>query len=155
MKNGKNAFQKLRKRYSLPDLKDLTNEFGCKLDNPDLVLQNLIDSILETISDASKMLESLIFVDSGSSPSFLYEAKMIRENKIDAFSLFKDLMSKYWTGKKVKTKAKEKDMADFIKEIYSKWVKTFKPELMEIYEIFEKEWKNVALRENVELEYHG
>lgn len=155
MKDIEIAYNKLKKKYKLPDLKYLEIEFQIEIKKPELILQNIIDDILDILSDNSKLLESLIFVDSGSPASHLYEASMLNNHKIDAFDLYKKLMSLYWLGKKSKMKIDEKQLAKFINLIFNEWTKKIKPELIEMFETFEKEWINAKLRESEGFAYHG
>ena len=93
------------------------------------------------------MLESLIFVDSGNPPIHLYESKMLSDKDIDTFGLLKELMSTYWTGKRIKIQGNEKEMVSFVKKSMEKWEKNIKPKIIELSEIFETGWKNAKLRE--------
>lgn len=156
MKDVKKDYQKLKKKYKLPDLKSLEAEFEVEIKKPEIILQNIVDGILNVLSENSKLLESLIFVDSGSPASHLYEASMLNDHKIDAFELYKKLMSLYWSGKKVKIKGNEKEIAKLINTVYGEWIKNLKPKLLKMFETFEKEWNNVKLRETEDFAaYHG
>jgi len=153
MTDLKKNYDKLKAKYKLPDLKFLQAEFGIEL--KETILQSIVDGMLNVIFDNAKLIESIIFVDSGSAASHLYEASMINENKIDAFEVYKKLMSLYWSGKKAKIKNDEKIMSAFINECYEKWSKIIKVKLLKMYEVFEKEWNSVSLRESEERAYHG
>ncbi|MBS3052754.1 MAG: hypothetical protein J4428_05285 [Candidatus Aenigmarchaeota archaeon] len=140
-------YKKLQNKYQLPDIKKLEKEFDLKFDKPTSILQDTIDGITNEISDISKMLESLIFVDSGNPPIHLYESKMLSDKDIDTFGLLKELMSTYWTGKRIKIQGNEKEMVSFVKKSMEKWEKNIKPKIIELSEIFETGWKNAKLRE--------
>ena len=155
MKETKSKYQKLRKKYNLPPFKQLNEEFNISLDNKDRILQDVITHILDDISNTIKTLESIIFVNPSSSPIDLYHARMLKEKKIDLFGEFKKLMSEYWKGKKAVLSTNEKIMANFIKNFYKKWTVNFKPKIMEIYEIFEKEWNNTLPGKEPDVMYHG
>jgi hypothetical protein len=156
MKDIKNKYSQLRKKYHLPKLEELTREFAIKLENPDLILHDIIYKINEEISDCAKTLESIIFIGSSGEPSFLYEANMLKNKREKIFILYKKLMSLVWEGRKVLTAASEEDMARFINESYNNWIQTPKKEFIGICEIFEKKWKEVKLRESsTSLMYHG
>jgi hypothetical protein len=155
MKDIKKDYNKIKEKYNLPKLEMLEKEFNIELKNPDIILQNVVDGIVDTVGDTAKMLESLIFVDSGSPASHLYEASMLNDHKIDVFEMLKKMMSLYWAGKKVKIKADEKQMASFINTASKEWEKQ-KQEIIKMCETFEKEWHNVKLRETEEFgTYHG
>lgn len=148
-------YDKLKARHKLPKLEDLENDFSLELKSPGSLLQDIISSITNVLSDNSKMIESLIFVDSGSPASHLYEATMLNSNKLDLFELYKKLNSLYWAGKKVKIKSDEKEMASYINTCTERWNK-FKAELLKMCETFEREWNDVELRETEEFaSYHG
>ena len=145
MEDVKKKYETLRKKYSLPLLSDLTKEFCIKLDNPDLILQDIIDKIKEKITDNATTIESIIFVGSSENLSNLYETKILKNKKKEMFEFYKELMSITWKSRKVETTADEKEMADFIKETYDKWVKKLKKEFIDICEKFEKGWKSASL----------
>ena len=148
-------YQQLKKKYNLPSLKELVNEFGINPENPDLILHDIINKILENFLDSSKTLESIVFVNPNSLPSQLYEANMIKSKRNEVFELYKKLMSMYWEGERSVINAKEKEMAVFIREVFNDWTKKIKHELMNICELFQKEWKNAKLRGSSSLMYHG
>ncbi len=156
MKDVKEKYEKLRKKYQLPLFENIIREFPVKLDSPDLILHDITEKICEEISNRVQTLESIIFVGSSSEPSTLYETSMMKDKKDKLFELYKELMSIRWRGEKVKNIAKEEKMADFVKTIYDEWVNKIKKKFIEICEIFEKKWKDVKLREDsTSLMYHG
>jgi len=144
-------YEVLQKKFHLPSIKELEKEFGLqfKSNQPNKIIREITDILL----DNSKLIESLIFLDSGSPPSVLYEANMIREKEMDIFSLYKELMSTYWKGKKALL-SDEKQKAEFISKSFTKW-KKIKQELIKIYDLFEKEWPNAAFRQSERAAYHG
>jgi hypothetical protein len=144
-------YESLQKRFHLPSINDLEKEFGLELKSHQT--NKIIKEITDTLLNNSKLIESLIFLDSGSSPSSLYEASMLREKEIDVFSLYKELMSTYWKGKKALL-SDDKQKADFISKSFTKW-KKIKQDLAKIFDLFEKEWPNVAFRQGGETAYHG
>jgi hypothetical protein len=144
-------YEEIQKKFKLPSIKELEKEFGFEIKKREL--SEIIKDIIDALSENSKLVESLLFVDSGSPPSFLYEASMLREREIDIFSIYKDLMSTYWKGKRALLEG-EKEKAEFISKSLAKW-KKIKPELIKIFELFEKEWPNVAFRQSDEVAYHG
>ena len=143
----KKSYENFRKKFDLPGYKEFTTEFGFHPHDGDTILHECIDGITQHIEDVAKMLESLIFVDSGSPPSHLYQAKMLREKDVDTFDLLKKLMKLYWYGKKVLVIANEKEMAEFIKKSFKEWRNDLKGEVVKIWGIFETEWENAKLRE--------
>lgn len=156
MKDIKNKYDQLRKKYSLPKLQDLVKEFAIKLENPDLILHDTVCKINEEISDCAKTIESIIFVGSSGEPSDLYEANMLKDKKEKIFTFYKELMSIAWKGRRVLIAANEEDMARFINESYNNWIKNLKKDFIKVCEILENKWKETTLRtETTEMMYHG
>jgi len=156
MKDVKEKYEKLRKKYKLPELEDLISEFPVKLDNPDMLLHDIIDKMSEEITHRIQTIESIIFPGSSSNPSSLYETNMLKDKKDEAFELYKNMMSILWKGEKVKSISKEEDMTEFVKSFYGEWKNKLKKKYVEICELFEKKWKEVKLREtSTEMMYHG
>ena len=156
MKDIKNKYNQLRKKYSLPKLEDLTKEFAVKLENPDFILHDIICKINEEISDCTETIEPMIFVGSSGEPSVLYEANMLKDKREKIFKFYKELMSIVWKSKRVVTATNEEDMVQFINESYNNWTKRLKKGFIEICEILENKWKDVSLgKVNEEMMYHG
>lgn len=153
MKEVKKEYEKLKKKFNLPPLKELIREFGVKLESPDSILRDIIEKMKEEMSKHAETLESTIFVRSSSNPSLLYQARMI--NKEEAFQLYKKLMSMKWKGEKAKLTSEDRVMASFIIETFDEW-KKLKKDFIRICESFEKKWKDVKLGETSSgLAYHG
>lgn len=156
MKDSKTRYEKLRKKYHLPKLGDLVREFGVKLEDPDLVLHDIVDRVKDKLASRAKILESIIFVRTTSEPACMFETRMLEEKKEGAFEIFKELMSVVWKGEKVEASGEEKKMASFIKETYSYWTKGMKKEFIDLCESLEKRWKDASLGEKPgRMVYHG
>lgn len=156
MDDAKESYEKLGKKYQLPAFEDLIREFPVKLENPDLVLHDVIEKICDDMCDRTQTLEPIIFAGSSGDPSILYETNMLKDKRDEAFELFKELMSICWGGEKAKNIANEDKMAEFIKTVHKKWVNKLKKTFVEICELFEKKWKNAELRKSpTDLMYHG
>ncbi len=156
MKGAKARYEKLRRKYHLPKLKDLVKEFAVKLEDPDLVLHDIVDRMKDKLLKRAKIIESIIFVRISSDPSSMYETKMLKEEKKEAFEIFKGLMSVAWKGERVDASGEEKEMASFVRESYNDWIVRMKKEFMDLCKSFEKKWKDVSLRERPEgMMYYG
>ena len=155
MSEVEKSFNKLRKKYGLPPLKRLMMEFGIKPETPELVLHETTEKILEKVSSTAKILESVIFISTGSLPSQLYEANMIKDKKDEVFKLYKKLMQTYWSGEGALLSGDEKEISQFINRVFHEWTGKIKKELMSICELFQKEWKDAKLRESKDFMYHG
>jgi len=145
MEDVKKKYETLKNKYSLPSLSDLTREFGINPDNPDLILHDIINKIKEKITDNATITESIIFCGTSENLSNFYETKLLKNKKKEIFDFYKELMSITWKSRKVETIADEKEMADFIRETYDKWIKKLKKEFVDICERFEKGWKSASL----------
>ena len=155
MKEVESKYEKLRKKHNLPKLQELRKEFGIKLEDPDLILQDIINKMKDELLDRARILESIVFVRTSSNPSSLYEAKMLEEKKDEAFEIFKQLMSIARGAEKIVI-AKDNHMISFIKDTHNKWTKKLKINFVEICELLEKKWKNAEIGKNqLTLMYHG
>ncbi len=156
MKDAKTRYRKLRKKYRLPKLEELVREFAVKLEDPNLVLHDIVEKVKDKLANRAKILESVIFVRVSSDPSSMYETKMLEEKKEEAFEIFKELMSVVWRGERIEASSEEKEMASFIKETYNDWIKGMKKEFIDLCESLEKRWKDASLREKPGgMMYHG
>lgn len=147
-----NKYENLQKKFNLPSIKDLKKEFNVDFKKEDL--DDIINEITNIFSDNARLLESLLFVDSGSPPARLYEVSMLKENEIDVFDNYKEMMSLFWCGKRVRLNGQEKEKAEFILKSFNKW-KKIKLELEKIFHLFEKEWINTTFRQSDDVVYHG
>ncbi|MBU5690004.1 MAG: hypothetical protein QXM68_02505 [Candidatus Aenigmatarchaeota archaeon] len=145
-------YENIQKKFGLPNQKDLEKEFGIEIKKP--IPKDIAEEVIKVLSENARMLESLIFVDSGSPASHLYEASMLREEDIDVFELYKSLMATYWQGKKLLMEGNDQKICDFIGKTMLKWKKA-KADLLRIFELFEKKWPEVVLRDSSEPAYHG
>ncbi|MCS7135391.1 MAG: hypothetical protein NZ893_03065, partial [Candidatus Aenigmarchaeota archaeon] len=102
----------------------------------------------------TKLLEALIFIDSSSQPSRLYEASMLREKEIDVFDIYKGLMKLFWQGKISVLESGDNVKVEFIKNSFKEWKKA-KQEFLKIFKIFEKEWSYVVFKKDEHVAYHG
>jgi hypothetical protein len=155
MKESETKYETLRKKHNLPKLTELKKEFGVKLEKSDLILHSIVDKMKDQFSDRARVLESIIFVRVSSSPSYLYEAKMLEENKEKLFEIFKELMSLSWEGEKTLF-SKDSEKVSFIKKGYDIWVKKLKSGFIETCDLLEKKWKQAEIGKNqISLTYHG
>ncbi len=145
-------YEMFQKKYKLPGLNDIEKEFNFEAKKK--TAEEIIEEMIDVFSDNAKLLESLLFIDSGSPVSKMYEASMLREKEIDVFDMYKDMMSLFWLGKKSLLNGENIDKAEFISKSFVRW-KKMKQELAKIFDLFEKEWPNVAFRQADDVVYHG
>jgi len=149
-------YQKLQKKYSLPSLKELANNFGVP-SSSGAILNDVMESMLEKIAENAKMLESMVFVNNSASISDMYENQMLNDEE-KLFEFYKGLMSMHWEGRKVKINGKEEEMAEFIKKANKKWEKDVKPVLLKLCDSLNKGWKEAELHNSESdsnMTYHG
>lgn len=148
-------YQRIQKKYSLPELKELSRCFGISLSSTDTVLHDVLDQILEKILENARIIECTIFVNTSSPISDLYESKMLTEEG-KLFELYKVMMSLCWEARKVEIEAKEEEMTDFISKTHKKWEKEIAPSLVNLFNAFNKGWKDAKLHNSESnMTYHG
>ena len=150
----KSKYSKLADKFGLPNMKAIECEFGFDPETEDGDILKLIsEKALERMEDLTRIIETAIFTTHD--PSKLYEAKMAKESRDELFKMYRNLMSLCWEGKKVLTMAEEKAYADYIKKVHHEWNSGTKKRAIELFEMFEKEWKKVDMSNNNEVLYYG
>jgi hypothetical protein len=147
-------YKNLEKKYGLPSLKELENEFDVELKEEGKILKHVVEKMLDKTEEFSRVLESTIF--SSHDPSKLYEAEMIRSRRGEMFMVYKTLMSLSWEGRKVMLTSDDRACAEFIKKVHAEWTKNCKQKATELFSLFEEEWKKVEIsNNNHEALYYG
>lgn len=139
-------YTKLMTKYKLPKLKELEAEFNFVLEEDDKIIEKIFEKVLEKVEEYSRILECSIF--SSHDPSKLYEIKMAKEKREELFEIYKKMMSFYWEGKKLLVVNDEKKSADYIKKIHEDLTKNTKEDMINLFELFENEWKKVEITKN-------
>lgn len=146
MEEIQKEYSRLMKKYSLPSLKELSNNFGVSISSENLIFYEIVDKILEKIFELAKQVEVITFINTSSSVSELYEAKMLDENE-KWFEFYKDMMVFFWKGRKIQITGKEEEMAEFIKTANKKWKDEVRSKFAKFCDLFIKGWKEAAIRE--------
>ena len=133
-------YEKLKKKYSLPDFKEIDLEFDISsIEQTNFLLKRTCEKINEKIDNFAKVLEELLQAD-GSFRS-LYELRYLDDNdKNNAYSIYKKMMALNREFLALSLTSDEKKQADFIKKIFIEW-KKIKKDLKTPIEKMKESWK--------------
>ena len=150
-------YNEYRVKYKLPTFEALNREFGVSLSDKDRVLHDIIEKISERIFSCARILEHMVFVNSGTNFATLYERNVLMERRDDSFELFKMLMSLGWSGRKADVSGNERQMCMFINDSFNKWSNNLKHRFLKICDVLETQWKTAEMNERrtPEGNYHG
>jgi len=139
----KEEYEKLKKKHSLPDFKELDESFEVStIDREEFLLREIRRKIDEKIELYIKLLERLLQPDP-SSLSDMYECKIFEDDEKDElYQLFKKLM--YFDRFSIETSVGENDKrsSDFINKFWREW-----PEIKGKFLNFAKKAKDEWLKE--------
>ena len=127
----KEKYEELAKRYPLPDLKLLEEDFEVHLIEEE---PYLLKSITRKISDKTeyytKLIEELFHPESDLAS--MYECnEFTAEEKKDMFNLFKQMVFMHRKAMELEVQYDEAAYATLIAEFYGKWVE-WKPQILKI-----------------------
>lgn len=145
-------YEKLRKKYNLPNWNWIENNFPLKVEEDIPILLQIRKSISEKLYNILNIIEPIIAVTE-SYKSFIERNMVSKKERENIFEVYKQLQSLLWTSDKISIDYKEKECASWIKEVKNSWEK-LKPELISVCEKLSKEWK-VYKREETKTAYHG
>lgn len=135
-------YDALRKKYSLPDLKELDKEFCVgKLEESDFLLRGIMSKMSERLESAFKSLSDIV-QPSDSSLSCMYEAEVFSdEEKKAIFELMKKL-AYYHRDLVVKDyDYKEEAAAGLINKAFAEWA-SIKPEVIKLLSKLRDAWNS-------------
>ncbi len=149
----KEEYEKLRKKYKLPEFKEIDNEFEITIiEHEEFLLREIRRKITEKIELYTKVLDRLLQPETVLSD--MYECKIFSDEEKDAlFKLFKRLM--FFDRFSIETSIDENDKksAEFINNIWKEWDK-IKKELSSFIKKLKEGWlKETKIKE--ELRYLG
>ncbi len=155
---GLTNYNKLKKKYSLPEAKKLMERLEIEIEddkNSAILLQSIRNTITERLYDLMKALESMLFTNEGSEPNALYQEQMLASVANKGFGLYKLFNELHYHGLKLRFSHDRKKDADFINRIYNMW-----PELEKDLSVFfgklELGWKKIDMGKETRPEaYHG
>lgn len=149
-------FKKIQSKFGLPRLNDLERTFGFVLDDESKTpLQDVKKAVVDTFAALQEVLEPILFISEGSSPSHVFEAQALNGKRALYFELYKKNHELRWRAMESFFDPTEENMAAFIKECYRTWTREFKPRILELTRLMEKSWKEYGGEEEEILQYHG
>lgn len=133
-------YEKLAKKYSLPDYSKLDNDFEIStLDSDDFLLREVRRKIFDKFDKFAKILETILQPDAIISD--MQECHAFNDSqKTKIYEMFKKLM--YFKHLSTETAIEETDelSAEFISGAFDEWQK-MKPELKETLKVLRECWK--------------
>ncbi len=146
----KNEYQKLAKKYNLPDYDELDLDFEIStIEKKKFLLREIRRKILDKIDGIKEILESVIQPDANSFSS-IYESRIFDDEGINmVYTIYKTVMILNRTATIVNLRADEKEEAEYIKNTFIEWQK-LKPNLINYLEKIKNEWqKETSVKEDL------
>jgi hypothetical protein len=142
--NIEEEYEKLRKKYDLPEYEKLIEDFEVEKigeKETEFVAREIRRTINEKIAAYIHLFETLI--NPTSPPMFVFRIlkNMTEKEKEKMQEIYKDLSKTQIEIMKLDTIYKESEEAKFISKTFILWQKT-KPEAYKIFESFEKNFEN-------------
>ena len=137
----RSAYEKLRKKYNLPELNELDSEFEISaIEHEESLLSNIRKKIIERLAFFVDALEPT--VQPTEAIVNVYELRQLSESERNAaIEVYKKLM--YWVRAAMETTAyaDERKDAEFVKELFKQWP-NLKKELISTFSRLKAVWKN-------------
>ncbi len=146
----KGDYQKLAKKYKLPDFNEIDLDFEIStIDKKGFLLREIRRRVFDKIDGIKDVLESIIQPDPNSF-SNMYESRVFNQQEInDIYKIYKNLMILYREATIVNLRADEKEEADFINKIFIEW-NSIKEKLVNYLEKIKKYWeKETSVKEDL------
>jgi len=146
-------YDALKKKYDLPELRELDKEFCIgKLEETDFLLRTIINKISERLEQTLKILGDIIQPENNLAN--MYEAEPFSEDeKKKIFDLFKKI-SYYHKELLINNFEHDKDSAaKLINKTFKEW-KDLKKEFLEILNKIKESWRKES-KSRLELSYFG
>ncbi len=139
-------YTKLQKRYNLPDFSVLDKEFDISsIEKDNFLLRNIIDKIIDKLTDFSCVLESLLQPDSSSLRSLIETAFFDENEKKEQYALYKKIMMISRKRLELSLEPDEKKEAEFIIRTIEEWKnikKIIQPHIKKLSDSWNKEVQN-------------
>ncbi|MEK6946107.1 MAG: hypothetical protein AABX32_00715 [Nanoarchaeota archaeon] len=134
-------YGELRKKYRLPEFKEINYEFELSdLDETDFLIKSIVKRIAEKLDFFTGLFEDLLQPD-GSNLSAMHESRVFEDDeKKEAFDLYRKLMFLSRRAVELSLNGSEKDEAEFINIFFSEW-KPIKEELKKYLNKMKESWK--------------
>src|SRR3989344_3434384 len=134
-------YNELRKKYRLPEFKEINYEFELSdLDETDFLIKSIIKRIAEKLDFFTGLFEELLQPD-GSNLSAMHESRVFEDDeKKEAFNFYRKLMFLSRRTVELSLNGSEKEEAEFICGFFSEW-KPIKEELKKYLNKMKESWK--------------
>ena len=134
-------YNELRKKYRLPEFKEINYEFELSdLDETDFLIKSIVRRIAEKLDFFSGLFEELLQPD-GSNLSAMHESRVFEDDeKKEAFDLYRKLMLLSRRTVELSLNGSEKDEAEFISSFFSEWG-PIKEEMKKYLNKMKESWK--------------
>jgi len=137
----KTEYERLKKKYNLPNFGKLNEEFEIySIEKKDCLLRNIRRRIIEKLGFFTRILDNVLYPNSGSLVS-IHESKFFSdEEKLRLSDLYKELMIYERESLALDVSPDEKEDALVIKKIFKDWNR-LKKEVENVVNKMEKSWK--------------
>ena len=134
-------YSELRKKYKLPDFKEIDYEFELSdLEETKFLVKAIVRRISEKIDFFTGILDGLLQPDA-SNLSSLHEAKFFDDyEKKEMYDVYRKLMILSRKTAELSLASNEKDEAEFVNEFFSEW-KLIGEELKKYLKKMKESWK--------------
>lgn len=140
-KETEKQYNELRKRFKLPEFREIDSEFEISdLEETNFLLRAIVRKIAEKLDFYSAMLEEILQPDT-SNLYAMHETRFFDENeKKQMYDFYSKLMNFNRQSIEVSLEHNEKVDADFINNIFEEW-KSIKHELLNYVKKMKASWK--------------
>ena len=155
IKELEKQYSELKKKFKLPEFKEVDNEFELSdLDETNFLLRSIVRRIAEKLDFYSTMLEEILQPDT-SNLYAMHEIRHFDDNeKKQMYELYIKLMSSNRKSIEVSLIHNEKEEVDFISSMFNEW-KILKNELLKFVMKMRASWKSEEADIKEDLGYLG
>jgi hypothetical protein len=149
-KEIENEYNKLNKKYKLPEFNEVNVEFEISsLEDKVFLLRNILRKIIEKLEFYIDLLSNLLQPDAASLSSMHELRFFTEEDKNAMYRLFKKLMKAHRSIIEAVLETDEKSQADYLKDFFVEW-KAMKKELLAYVKRMRESWdKDTSIEEDV------
>ncbi len=156
MKDLKQEYNELKKKYALPSYEDLNKEFEIlyvtDIKEVEFILRFVRRRINDKIVVICNMLQTLLQPSPGSFINLQESSFLAKEEKQKYSTMLKDLMEVERSSFVSDFQGDEKKDAEFIKDIWKKWP-SWKEETIALAKKIVEGWKNLEMKEEKQERY--
>ncbi len=143
-------YQKLSKKYKLPNYNELDLDFEIStIEKKRFLLREIRRKILDKIDGIKEILENIVQPDTNSFSS-MYESRIFDDKERDEiYKIYKSLMILNRKATIVNLRADEKEEAAFVNNIFIEW-QNLKPKLIKYLGEIKEDWgKETSVKEDL------